>query len=61
MLAQKVEVYKLMEEICKQGMAILFISSEAPEIIGLSDRIVVIHEGRITGECNYDEIDQEES
>jgi len=54
----KVEVYKLIEDLCKNGMAILMISSEMPEIMGISDRIIVVHDGRITGEFNRGEFDQ---
>jgi len=46
----KYEVYLLINELASQGKAILMISSELPEVLGLSDRILVMHEGRITGE-----------
>lgn len=46
----KHEIYRLMEDLARQGVAILFVSSELEEIIGLSDRVLVLHEGRITGE-----------
>jgi len=55
----KVEIYKLMESICREGKAIIMISSETPEIMGISDRIIVIHEGRVNGEMTRDEFDQE--
>lgn len=45
----KYEIYLLINELAKQGKAILMISSELPEVIGMSDRILVMHEGRITG------------
>ena len=45
----KAEFYKLICNIAKQGVGILLISSELPEIIGLSDRIIVMKNGRITG------------
>lgn len=45
----KVEIYELMNELIKQGVAILMVSSEMPEIIGMSDRIMVMCNGRITG------------
>ncbi|MBI2422915.1 MAG: sugar ABC transporter ATP-binding protein [Candidatus Hydrogenedentes bacterium] len=45
----KVEIYKLMNELVRQGVAILMISSELPEILGMCDRIMVMHEGHITG------------
>ena len=55
----KVEIYKLIEELCENGMAIILISSETPEIMGISDRILVVHEGTITGEIKRKEFDQE--
>lgn len=55
----KVEIYKLMEELCQKGLAIILISSETPEIMGMSDRILVIHEGAVHGELSRGEFDQE--
>lgn len=46
----KFEIYQLINELAAQGKAILFISSELPEVLGMCDRILVMHEGRITGE-----------
>jgi ABC-type sugar transport system ATPase subunit len=53
----KAEVYKLINELAKQGKAILMISSELPEILQLSDRVYVMCEGHITGEFSRDELD----
>ena len=55
----KVEIYKLMNRLARQGMAILMISSELPEILGMSDRIMVMREGRITGILSRAEAAQE--
>ncbi|HBF36512.1 MAG TPA: D-xylose ABC transporter ATP-binding protein, partial [Firmicutes bacterium] len=55
----KFEVYELINALVKQGVGVIMISSELPEIIGMSDRIVVLHEGRITGELNKTEVTQE--
>lgn len=55
----KSEIYKLMNELAKNGVAIIMISSELPEVLGMSDRIVVMHEGRITGELSRAEATQE--
>jgi rhamnose transport system ATP-binding protein len=49
-IGAKSEVHRLMGELAAQGMAILMISSELPEILAMSDRIIVMREGRITGE-----------
>lgn len=46
----KYEIYLLMNELAAQGKVVLMISSELPEVIGMADRILVMHEGRITGE-----------
>ncbi len=46
----KVEIYKLMEELCRNGIAVIMVSSELPETIGIADRILVFKEGQIKGE-----------
>jgi len=56
----KVEVYELLNRLSDQGVAIIMISSELPEILGMSDRIIVIHDGQINGELNAGETSQEE-
>lgn len=45
----KAEIHRLIVELARQGVAIILISSELPEVLGMSDRIVVMHEGRVTG------------
>lgn len=55
----KIEIYNLMNELIQQGKAIIMISSEMPEILGMSDRILVMHEGTIKGELDYREASQE--
>lgn len=55
----KAEIYKLMGEFVKKGKAIIMISSELPEIIGMSDRCIVLHEGEFTGELDREEFSQE--
>ncbi len=45
----KVEIYQLINTLAEQGKAILMISSELPEVLGMADRILVVHEGRVTG------------
>lgn len=52
----KFEIYKIMTDLAKQGMAIIMISSELPEIIGMSDRVIVVSQGKITGEYQRQEI-----
>jgi len=48
----KFSIYNMMTELTKQGIAIIMISSEMPELIGMSDRILVMSNGRIRGEYN---------
>lgn len=55
----KQEIYKLMNELVEQGMSILMISSEMEELLGMSDRIVVLHEGKLSGELKKEDFSQE--
>ena len=55
----KKEIHTLMSELAKQGVAIIMISSELPEVLGMADRIYVMHDGRIKGEINRAEASQE--
>ncbi|MGA8941579.1 MAG: sugar ABC transporter ATP-binding protein [Thermoactinomyces sp.] len=55
----KREIYNLMNELTERGMAIVMISSELPEVLGMSDRILVVHEGRLAGELKKTEATQE--
>ena len=57
----KAEIYKLLTKLASEGKAIIMISSELPEIMGMCDRVVVMHEGRVTATLNNDEnLTQEE-
>jgi inositol transport system ATP-binding protein len=55
----KFEIYKLMVEMAKQGKAVIMVSSELPELIGMCDRIYVMNQGKITGEISKNEFSQE--
>lgn len=46
----KVEIYSLMRELARQGIAVVMISSELPEVLGMSDRIIILREGKLVGE-----------
>jgi D-xylose transport system ATP-binding protein len=46
----KQEIYSLINRLAREGLALVLVSSELPEVLGLSDRVIVLHEGRITGE-----------
>ena len=56
----KVEIYQLMNQLKKQGIAVMFVSSEMPEVMGIADRIIVMCDGRITGEVMSKETTQNE-
>lgn len=55
----KQEIYQLMHELAGEGLAILFVSSELEEIIGMSDRTLVMHEGRLTGQLSRSQLTEE--
>lgn len=59
-IGAKYEIYKLMNSLTQQGISIIMVSSELPEILGMSDRIMVMHEGRLSGILNKNEATQEE-
>jgi inositol transport system ATP-binding protein len=54
----KAEIHRLVTEMARRGVAVIMISSEMPEVLGMSDRIMVMHEGRVTGFLNRDEATQ---
>ena len=55
----KAEIYRLINQMVKEGKTIIMISSEMPEILGMCDRIMVLHEGRKMGELDAKEAPQE--
>lgn len=59
-VAAKVEIYNLMNELKRQGIGVIFVSSEMPEVMGISDRILVMCDGKITGELNTKEATQDQ-
>jgi rhamnose transport system ATP-binding protein len=58
-IGTKAEVHRIVSGLAAQGLGILLISSELPEVLAMADRVLVMHEGRITGEFGRDEADQE--
>ncbi|MBW7461030.1 ATP-binding cassette domain-containing protein, partial [Paenibacillus sepulcri] len=56
----KAEIYKMISRLAQEGMAILMVSSELPEVMGMSDRILVMGEGEIRGEFARGEMTQEQ-
>ena len=55
----KIEIYELINRLTAEGKAVLLVSSELPELMGMSDRILMLHEGRIGGEFTRAEATQE--
>ena len=58
-VGSKEEIYHLITELARQGKAIIMISSDLPEVLGMSDRIMVMYEGRVMGELSAEEATQE--
>ena len=58
-VGSKQEIYRLMEDLASSGVAILFVSSEMEEVLGIADRALVMHEGAITGELARDQLSEE--
>lgn len=56
----KFEIYKIMIELAKRGVSIIMVSSELPEVLGMSDRVIVMSNGQITGELSRSEATQEQ-
>ena len=57
-VAAKVEIYNIINELKRRGIAVMFVSSEMPEIIGIADRIIVMCDGRVTGEVRAEDATQ---
>jgi ABC-type sugar transport system ATPase subunit len=58
-IGAKTEIYKLLEELVKEGKSIIIVSSELPEVMGMCDRIVVMHEGKIVSAIKRDDFSEE--
>ena len=58
-IGSKQEIYRLMEELAASGVAVLFVSSEMEEVLGMADRALVMHEGAISGELTRDQLSEE--
>ncbi|GAL18911.1 D-xylose transport ATP-binding protein XylG [Vibrio maritimus] len=55
----KYEIYKLIFTLVKQGISVIMVSSELPEVLGISDRVLVMHEGEIKGDLINNNLTQE--
>ena len=59
-MGAKYEIYNIMKELAKAGVCVIMISSDLPEIIGMSDRVYVMHEGKIAGQLAKKELSEEQ-
>ena len=57
-IGAKKEIYSVINDLAAKGVAVILVSSELPEVLGMSDRIAVVHEGKITGILQAEEADQ---
>ncbi len=55
----KAEIYRIMRELADRGLAVLMISSELTEVVGMADRVIVMREGHVTGELQGPDITEE--
>jgi ribose transport system ATP-binding protein len=58
-VGSKSEIHKMLRKLSEEGVGVIVISSELPEIIGLADRVIVMHEGSITGELSGGDIKED--
>ena len=58
-IGAKKEIYNVINDLAGRGVAVIMVSSELPEVLGMSDRIMVVHEGEVTGIINSADADQE--
>ena len=58
-VGSKSEIHRIISELTQQGLSVILISSEMPEILGMSDRIIVVHEGKLVAEVSREEATQE--
>ena len=58
-IGAKQEIYKIIDELSKQGITVICISSEMAEVLAISDRVIVMHEGRITGTLKNEGLTQD--
>jgi ribose transport system ATP-binding protein len=59
-VASKIEIYNIINDLKKNGIGVMFVSSELPEVLGMSDRILVMCNGKITAELVTRDTNQEE-
>ena len=55
----KAEIYQMVCDLAKKGLGVIFISSDLPEVLNVCDNVVVMHEGKVTGELGKNELSEE--
>lgn len=58
-MGAKTEIYEILSELSEKGMSIIIVSSEITELLSIADRIIIMHEGKISGELSIEEATQE--
>jgi rhamnose transport system ATP-binding protein len=58
-IATKTEVHRLLSDLARDGVAVLMVSSELPEVLGMADRVLVMHEGRLVDDIARDRASEE--
>ena len=58
-IGAKAEIYQIMNELTEKGISIILVSTDLPELIGMSDRVIVMREGKIVNELKKEEVNQE--
>lgn len=59
MIGAKAEIYQMVCDLAKKGLGVIFISSDLPEVLNVCDNVVVMHEGKVTGELGKNELSEE--
>ncbi len=57
-MGAKTEIYKIINTLAERGVAVIVISSEMPEIIGICDRVVIMRQGEVTGQLKKEELNE---
>jgi erythritol transport system ATP-binding protein len=58
-IGAKAEIFEIMNQLAEKGLAVLFVSSELPEMFTIPDRVIVLSKGRVTGEFLHDQLSEE--
>jgi ribose transport system ATP-binding protein len=59
-MATRVEIYRMIDGLAREGLSVLLISSDLTEVLGATDRVLVMNQGRVTGEARSDQVTEDE-